>query len=109
MLHMLLEIFYQFTFKLIYLLQDLANLSESNSSLVDAIIYYFRSSGWTIDESKPEELLGYKLSLGLEILASRYRRPGDHQTEDASSTHFIKKLQGVGYFQGICKQFLIKT
>jgi len=59
-----------------------------------------RSSGWTIDESKPEELLGYKLSLGLEILASRYRRPGDQQAEDASSTHFIKKLQGVGYFQG---------
>ena len=65
------------------------------------LFFVLRSSGWTIDESKPEELLGYKLSLGLEILASRYRNPGDQQATDTTSTHFIKKLQSVGYFQGM--------
>ena len=59
-----------------------------------------RSSGWTVDESKREEVLGYKLSLGLEVLASRYRVPGQHQQTESALEHLIKKLQSVGYFQG---------
>ena len=34
----------------------------------------FRSSGWKIEERSKPEVLGYQLSLGLEILLSRHRR-----------------------------------
>jgi len=59
-----------------------------------------RSFGWNIDEKNASDLLGYKLSIGLEILASRYRSAdSQHQTSPAW-TNFIHKLKDVGYFQG---------
>jgi hypothetical protein len=59
-----------------------------------------RSSGWNVDEKNGSDLLGYKLSLGLEILASRYRSAEAQHHTSPAWTNFISKLKDVGYFQG---------
>ena len=43
-----------------------------------------RSSGWVINEKEKAEVLGFKLSLGLETILSRYR-----QSDSASGQLFV--------------------
>jgi len=59
-----------------------------------------RCSGWEVDEKVKADLLGYKLSLGLEIILSRHRAEKDSSEGNIGWENFIKKLKDVGYFQG---------
>jgi len=59
-----------------------------------------RCSGWEVDEKVKEDLLGYKLSLGLEIILSRHRAEKQSTEGNIGWENFIKKLNDVGYFQG---------
>jgi len=57
-----------------------------------------KGSGWTVDEVK-EELLGYKLAMGLEILLSRARDGEKGVLRGKEWDKFHSKLRDVGYFQ----------
>jgi len=59
-----------------------------------------RSSGWKVDEKKKAEMLGFQLSLGLEIILSRHRKLHEHSETSPNTEKFLKKLEDVGYFQG---------
>ena len=58
-----------------------------------------RGSNWVVGEERGE-LVGYKLSLGLEILLARARDGGEGNTRGAEWKKFLSKLVDVGYFQG---------
>ena len=63
-----------------------------------------RASGWTVDEGKKAEVLGYKLSLGLELLLSRNRSSAAPSSSPGAAgpawANFLGRLATLGYFQG---------
>ncbi len=64
-----------------------------------------RASGWTVDESNKAEVLGYKLSLGLELLLSRNRSSAAPSSSSPGAAGpawatFLARLAKLGYFQG---------
>jgi len=59
-----------------------------------------RSSGWIIDEKDKSQVLGYKLSVGLETILSRHRPSHSGSDSNKEWKLFLAKLTDIGYFQG---------
>jgi hypothetical protein len=70
----------------------------------EQFFFVLRASGWTVDEGKKAEVLGYKLSLGLELLLSRNRSSADPSSSPGAGgpawANFLARLATLGYFQG---------
>jgi hypothetical protein len=69
------------------------------------MVLFLRASGWTVDEGKKAEVLGYKLSLGLELLLSRSRSSAAPSSSSPGASgpawaNFLTRLATLGYFQG---------
>ena len=67
---------------------------------------FFRASGWSIDEKKKAEVLGFKLSLGLEMLLSRNLPSSTAADTDQPAlpvgpawAAYLTRLAALGYFQ----------